>query len=262
MAQKFLSVRDLAFFEDGSIELSSGEGSDLCLVTSSLEVAPTWLVDTVCGRHVSNKTSPTVLITFTERSNIHIKGIKRYSGSDVSHVPKSVFSIVDLSSSLFANGSKTSGDKFVPTNLDSLVEIVAKSITTSRGAQDGSQLKPLIIIEEPDVLLATGLYTWDQVSRFIYDLRQLSSQTFVFANADEPLIQPVSPIGENQVKFLTQLIHTSSLLISLRPFETGRADDVTGIFRITRGPRVNETKVVVENEYLYHVSDTVKLMYR
>jgi elongator complex protein 6 len=105
---------------------------------------------------------------------------------------------------------------------------------------------------------------------YIYDrfdckslLTKLCSGLFVFCNCDEPLVMNSSPIAEQQSNFLTQTMHNASLIISLRPFETGRADDVTGIMRITRGPRLMDDVQVVENEYLYLVSgETVKLFYR
>jgi hypothetical protein len=249
MAQ--FSVNDLAFYEDGTVY--NGSGSSV-LVTNTIDVASIWLMHALCARIKSN--SQIILVTFRE-SSLHLKGLKRY-GIELSIVPGSRCCLIDLSKQLY----KVKGSTFDHMNVDVIKRQIKSAIAPSS--------KPVIFIENPDYLLASGMYTTTEILELMYDLQPLLSQLFIFCNTDEPLLsaasfntnQIMSPLANEQTFLLTQLIHQSSLVVSLRPFETGRADDVTGVLRVSRGPRKVSGSKIVEKEHLYLVNnDNVKMFH-
>ncbi len=71
--------------------------------------------------------------------------------------------------------------------------------------------------------------------------------------ADEPLILAQTTMLEKQHAALAlSLAHEANMVISLRMLDTGVANDVSGVMRITRGGAASEAEVE-EHEYLYFV---------
>lgn len=245
MAQ--IAIKDLQFFSDGGI---CGGSKGLNLVTSNIDVSPLWLVDVVASRgRMERPGAQTLLITFQNRTNLHKRGLKR-QGSDMSIIKEQELSILDLSQDLFVQNPTG----FQSTSLDRILTKI-KSTIASTG--------PTIMLEHPEILLSSGTYSALDFAKFIHNVHSISGCLYLFCNSDEPLIDIDTPLGEEYATFLTQVAHQSSLIVSLRPLNTGRADDVTGVLRISNGPRVCQTHKVTEAEYLYLVSgDTVKLFYR
>jgi elongator complex protein 6 len=245
MAQ--VAIRDLQFFSDGGL---CGGSKSLNLVTSNIDVSPLWLVDVVASRSRTERSeAQTLLITFQNRTNLHERGLKRH-GSDMSIIKKQELSVLDLSQDLFT--PRPTG--FQPTSLDQLLTKI-KSAIVSTG--------PTIILEHPEFLLSSGSCSALDLAKFIHNVHSFSDCLYLFCNSDEPLIEVDTTLGEEYSTFLTQIAHQSSIIVSLRPLNTGRADDVTGVLRISNGPRVILSHQVTEAEYLYLVSgDTVKLFYR
>ena len=66
------------------------------------------------------------------------------------------------------------------------------------------------------------------------------------------------------VRFTTSSFHKAIAVLSVKPLDTGKANDVTGTLTITRGGALLESSIaIVENEYLYHtLKDSTTLFYR
>lgn len=240
-----VSTNDLSFFNNGKLHRQDS----LHFISSTIDVSSCWLSQLLAARVKSD--NPVTLVTFTNRGLIHEKGLKKYN-IEPSTVQKSQFQIVDLSDKLV-----TTKGKFERIDVDTLMKYIKSSISI--------QQNPVIILENPEIMLSFGTNALELVN-FIHQLEQLNTQSlFVSSNNDPELINDGTPIAEEMRLFATQIIHKSSLYISLRPFETGRADDVTGVLRVSPGPRVVEDapSTVTEAEYLYLVShDSVKLYNR
>lgn len=261
-AQQF-AIGDLQFFNNGRISLPfEKSGKSLNLVTSTLEVSPLWLVDVLANRiKEENPDSQTILVTFQNKTSLHEKGLRR-QGTDLSIVKKASFTFMDLSQDLYTAQSTD----FKHTTLETLLQKINSAIRKTSEDQDIKPSPPNIILENPDILLSSGNFTGLELAKFIYNIQKSAGCVYLFCNADEPLIDVDSPLGEEQSTFLTQVGHQSALAVSLRPLNTGRADDVTGVIRVSQGPRVVSGGFeATEGEYLYLVSgdnNNVKLFYR
>lgn len=235
-----LSLKDLVFLENGSVDIPA---KSLAICTSSLEVSPAWLIQYVISQVA--KTRHVLLVSFVDHSATHRRGLKRMGFDNSSHLD-----ILDLSTKLYSVGQS-----FQPTSLDVLKsEIMAK-------------IKPdnqtTLILESPDFLLASNHHEWSSLTTMITSLRKLSHNMYIFCNADTPLISGDTVVSRSQAQFLIQIMHSSYLSLSLRPLDTGRAEDVTGVLRVVRGPKIDQSVMVQESEYLYLVGDTTtKLFYR
>lgn len=245
MAQ--VAIRDLQFFSNGGL---CGGSKSLNLVTSSIDVSPLWLVDVVTSRSRTERPeAQTLLITFQNRTSLHERGLKRH-GSDLSVIKKQELSILDLSQDLFT--PKPTG--FQPAGLDQILTKIKSTIDSK---------EPTIILEHPEFLFSSGSCSALDLAKFVHNVHSISGCLYLFCNSDEPLIDIDTPLGGEYATFLTQVAHQSSMIVSLRPLNTGRADDVTGVLRTSKGPRIILSHHVTEAEYLYLVSgDAVKLFYR
>ena len=134
-----------------------------------------------------------------------------------------------------------------------------------------SSTKPVLVIDQIDLLLAA---TGDDVTgillqKLLLDLREVQHSlhelptwadniqkthaTILALAADEPLIHPQTTTLEREhAALILSLAHEAELVMSLRMLDTGRANDVSGVIRITPGGSHSESDVE-EHEYLYLV---------
>uniref|UniRef100_A0A060T8W4 ARAD1D06094p n=1 Tax=Blastobotrys adeninivorans TaxID=409370 RepID=A0A060T8W4_BLAAD len=225
----------------------------LTLITSTIDLSPLWLVDLIA----SKSGEQTLLVTFRNTRALHEKGLKRL-GIDINSSKR--VSILDISDQLFP----ISQGQFTTASLDSITKSITNTIEKCYG--NGHAGEVTVILEYPDVLLSSAAHKGLEAAKVIGQIqRACGGGLYVSCNGDEPLIglDESSSLAHEQSTFLAQLVHQCNSCISLRPLSTGRAHDVTGIFRITRGPRVVSTQSVSDAEYLYFVSgDSVKFFYR
>lgn len=106
----------------------------------------------------------------------------------------------------------------------------------------------ILIIDQPDLLLATGhpTLTSQDLSTFLLNLRSNPQihATYLSLSADLPLVTAASselspprtsPLETESASFIVTQAHASRVVFSVRELETGAAKDVSGVLRITRG---------------------------
>nr|CAE84404.1 Elp6 protein [Nakaseomyces delphensis] len=126
----------------------------------------------------------------------------------------------------------------------------------------------LIVLEQPELLLllVPNLSADMLSSKFINVLRKKCALLVVNTVTDSVQVENDTAPASEFKRFLQTNIFKSNVVLSLSPLPTGRAKDVTGTLRITRGPKSFEGFIpeihVVENEYLYLTErETTKLFY-
>lgn len=157
--------------------------------------------------------------------------------------------------------------------VDLLTDFVVKNISKPRGKVlseliDAITQVPssMIVLDQPEILLTLleGLTSDELHRKFIIPLVEKCGLLVIATNINFNLENS----GKDAVqfsRFASGCLYKSIAILSLRPLETGRATDVTGTLRITRGAAssTNMSCHVVENEYLYlNQRDNTKLFYR
>ena len=104
--------------------------------------------------------------------------------------------------------------------------------------------KVVMVLDNPDILLALSLTTAHDLNTFILQLRNTVHSTILVCNADLPLVTAATtsqegmqstPIEAETAAFLVQQAHAARCVMSVRELETGAAKDVSGVLRVTRG---------------------------
>ncbi|KAL2831184.1 hypothetical protein BDW59DRAFT_158129 [Aspergillus cavernicola] len=128
-------------------------------------------------------------------------------------------------------------------------EIIAviNQLKTSTPAEDGEVSEVLLVVDQPDMLLAaTGpskAIGATEMGEWILGLQQAASATIVTISADSPLIhnasafahQPATPLETGHAAFAVGLAHRAEKVMQLRNLETGAARDVSGVLRVSKG---------------------------
>ncbi|TLS22364.1 uncharacterized protein PpBr36_09823 [Pyricularia pennisetigena] len=132
---------------------------------------------------------------------------------------------------------------------------IRASIDSLRGA---TPQKVMLIIDQPDLLLAATGATVLGLHDMILELREHVHATIITLSADEPLVghQQQTTLEREHASLVLSLAHEADVLLALRLLDTGTANDVSGVLRITRGGGSgggHERTPLEEHEYLYHV---------
>ncbi|KAG7843962.1 hypothetical protein KL941_004444 [Ogataea angusta] len=245
-----LQQQDLVVFEDRSILPKSDPDHNYCtLVLYKASTRPTWLnvalvENSLFGTCYVNKTpisdrstAPVVFASLSVDETTYRKQLARLKGDLAG------FKYVDLFNSYQDWYTKISLEVDRQSKVD----------------------KPNVFIENPEFLLFLTDIT---VDKLLAQLRKLNTKCnlYLISSSDESLMEySDSPddLATVHATFLTKLAHRTSLILSLRPLRTGRAEDVTGELTIGRG-LIGSPKKIVEREYLYLINKegTVKLFYR
>ncbi|KAL0938016.1 uncharacterized protein CTRU02_207747 [Colletotrichum truncatum] len=116
--------------------------------------------------------------------------------------------------------------------------------------------KTILIIDQPDLLLAasgeelTGL----ALKNVLLDSQEKVHASVITTAADEPLVAAqATTLEKEHAAFVLGLAHAAETVISLRLLDTGTANDVSGVLRITAGGNSDEQRTVEETELLYFV---------
>ncbi|KAI7929944.1 hypothetical protein M0657_001628 [Pyricularia oryzae] len=126
--------------------------------------------------------------------------------------------------------------------LNGIQAAIRASIDTLRGA---TSQKVMLIVDQPDLLLAATGATHVHA-------------TVITLSSDEPLVglQQQTTLEREHASLTLSLAHEADVLLALRLLDTGTANDVSGVVRITRGGGSgggNGRAPVEEHEYLYQV---------
>jgi elongator complex protein 6 len=72
-------------------------------------------------------------------------------------------------------------------------------------------------------------------------------------SADEPLVaSQATTLEKEHAALVFSAAHQAEIVLGLRLLDTGTANDVSGVVRITRGG-AESSRAIEEKEYLYHV---------
>ena len=121
-----------------------------------------------------------------------------------------------------------------------------KTISDAITKISGEDRQVLLILDNPDVLLATGLATAHRLTHFIMKLRTLVHATVISCSADAPFISAARehtalPLDAELAAFIAQQAHAARYVLSVRPLDTGAAKDISGVLRVTRGGGVYDS---------------------
>ncbi|KAK5136143.1 hypothetical protein LTR08_003980 [Meristemomyces frigidus] len=128
------------------------------------------------------------------------------------------------------------------TKLQTLEEI-ERSIKATL-ASVGERHDVVLVLDNPDVLLALTLASAQQLGTFLLTLRSLAHSTVLVCSADLPLLSaataresqlPPTAIEAESAAFVTQQAHNARFVAGVRELGTGAARDVSGVLRVTRG---------------------------
>ena len=100
----------------------------------------------------------------------------------------------------------------------------------------------MLVLDNPDILLAMGSTTARQLDHIILNLRSQVHSTILSCSADLPLVAAATqssgshalPIDVESARFITQQAHNARFTMSVRELQTGAARDVSGVLRVTR----------------------------
>ncbi|KAI7282535.1 hypothetical protein KC345_g3464 [Hortaea werneckii] len=136
-----------------------------------------------------------------------------------------------------------------PVDLERSVQAAVAKLSQSPAAAaagESSNRRVILVLDNPDVLLALGLTSAHELSTTLLKLRSLVYATIVTCAADTPLLAaaaaaaggegvPPTPLEAESAAFAVQQGHGADFVVSVRELETGAARDVSGVLRVTRG---------------------------
>lgn len=248
-----VQTQELVLFSDGSVfsrEICLGNGHNLITITSSPSNSPFWLINALIEARITAATdSGTTSGPVTVGSFIH--SAKPYT--DVLNRQKidaNSYRVIDLLTDFVIKNIAKPRAKVLAELLDAFTQVPSS----------------MIVLEQPEILLTLldGLTSDELHRKFILPLMEKCGILVISTN----ISYSVSGVGRDSIqfaRFASGCLYKSIAVLSLRPLETGRAKDVTGSLRITRGG-ASSTHLkchVVENEYLYlNQKDNTRLFYR
>lgn len=148
-------------------------------------------------------------------------------GLDISKLPKGHFTFLDLFTT--------------PPPEPHLTNLILSTITTLKTTFPASKI--LLVLDGPDILLATGTLTSQNLNTLLLQLRSQVHATILSCSADLPLLAAATgstesrptPIEVESAAVLTTQAHNARTVMSVRELETGAAKDVSGVLRVTKG---------------------------
>lgn len=122
--------------------------------------------------------------------------------------------------------------------------------------------KITLILDAPDILLATASTAAAALSKFVLSLRSQDhvQATILSVSADAPFLSaatpgstdiPPTPIEVEAASFVTTQAHAARLVLSVRGLDTGAATDISGVLRATKGGDCGDEAEVKDGELLY-----------
>lgn len=243
-----LQEQELTFYSENVHSLISPEKS-LTLILHEPSNYPSWLTIGIAQQSLSNnnecylspqspsyskKPSPTFLYSFSETEQTYSKYVVKYITQN-----KEIFNFIS-----FLTDSSISEDKWDIDLRDKIKKLSGTSSST-----------PTVILENPELLLSiVPNLTIPKLLAQIMEIQKIATLYIVS-----------STTSINSSDFISSLLHRSSIIISLTALTTGRADDISGILSISKGPIHDREKSnkICDRQYAYFVStNNVKLYYK
>lgn len=117
----------------------------------------------------------------------------------------------------------------------------------------------LLVLDGLDLLLAATACRVQGILDMIYGLREMTDHIIITSHADGPLLHANNtPLESSHSALTMSLAHSASLMMSVKELDTGGAEDVTGVLRITTGGDYiedrREGEATVGKELLYFVA--------
>ncbi|KAI5848099.1 hypothetical protein BZA05DRAFT_404433 [Tricharina praecox] len=211
--------------------------SSLSLITSILGASGSWYTQSLISHLLLRPTSTTVVhISFLHDATFHRKALPR---EDARYV------FVDGLTGLFRPKKGVLGVKGWAEEVRHRIEDVVESIG---GEAKG---RVILVLESPDVLLAAGGVGAMELVAEILEWHQLVFATAILVNADSALVsRNACRLEKENAAFVTTLAHQATNVTSLRMLDTGMANDVSGVLRVTGAGAGGEREV------LYHIKDS------
>ncbi|KJX94047.1 hypothetical protein TI39_contig4222g00001 [Zymoseptoria brevis] len=221
--------------------LHSASDGSLNLLTGTLGSTVSWLTN----RYIANAFRPdrdedrtesaVVLVSWMRDASFWKNEMRRATGLDISRFAQAGrFTFVDC----FSNPTMTLAE--VQKNATSALDYMSKP------TQDDHPKKITLVLDAPDILLASTSTTAAALSRLLLTLRSHDNvdSTVISISADLPLLSAAvpdsgdhsaTPIEVATAAFVTTQAHSARWLLSVRGLDTGAATDVSGVLRATRG---------------------------
>jgi elongator complex protein 6 len=126
-------------------------------------------------------------------------------------------------------------------SISSTYQTLTKTLTSLQTAHPTSKIH--LILDSPTLLLATSPNpSASALSSLLLSLRSLTTTCTLILQADTPFLSaalpdspPPTPLETAHAAFVVQQAHVSKWVMSLRPLDTGKARDVSGVVRVSRG---------------------------
>lgn len=162
-------------------------------------------------------------------------------GQDIAKLSSSgKFAFVDGLTALASSKPETALDR------------VGKDITAAIqrfSSPTGPDKKITLVLDQPDILLATAVTTSQALNHLVLTLRSKVHSAIITLSADLPLVSASTPslfsggtgqdlrtpLETETAAFLVQQAHAAKFVMGVRELETGAARDVSGVVRVTRG---------------------------
>lgn len=266
--------QDLNIYKNNSIlddTILNSQNSYSTLVSYVEGTQPTWLVNSIIetslvGTSILNKDlkkasnrSDVFVLSFTNPKDFYIKNLKKH-GIDLK--TEKQFHFIDCFSDLFT--------KYITSPVEKNSGVIKMFDEIFRIIGTFENTKKVIILESPEILMFSIDITSIQLSNFVMTLNRLCRNLYIISSQNFPQHVDLTsehlldPVYKN-TDFLTRLHHRSNLNIYLEPLTTGRADDITGILTITKGPQPYKENINVnEKSYVYHLTkeSNIKLYFK
>ncbi|GLB10244.1 hypothetical protein AtubIFM57258_006646 [Aspergillus tubingensis] len=131
--------------------------------------------------------------------------------------------------------------------LEKDIAAVINDLKTSTSGDEQEEPEVLLIIDQPDLLLAAtgpnrGIGA-TEMGDWVMGLQQYAHATIMTASSDSPLIhnasasahQGATPLETEHAAFAIGSAHRAHMVMQLRNLETGAARDVSGVLRVSKG---------------------------
>ncbi|CCD26830.1 Elongator subunit ELP6 NDAI_0I02620 [Naumovozyma dairenensis CBS 421] len=266
--------QDLTIFSDQSIipkNLCSNESHNVMLLTSTAATQPLWLINTlvessIYGHSYSLNSSASSTNTINHNKPInptssltiasfaHNKSFYK-SSFDRLKINSNSYKILDFLTDFTMN--ETLG-KPKAKIFENLLKLFPNDTTST------------IILEQPEILfslMGDHLSANELIESFLKPLIKKCGLLIIVTSVelyklDYSMTKDVTEL----IRFISFCFHVSLTVLSLQPLQTGRAKDITGSLKITRGgatlDHLSGKIHVIENEYLYlNEKDSTKLFY-
>lgn len=247
-----LQEQELSFYQGNIHSLIAPENS-ISLILHEPANYPSWLISGIIQQSISSNNecylsqqspaypktpSSTFFYSFSETEQTYSKYFLKY---------------ITQNKSLF---------QFISPLTDSTISIESwnKSIITKVKETKTKDLTPVVILESPELLLSIipGL----TIPKLLTQIMEIQKYATLYIALSTDLI--------NSSELVISLLHRSSIILSLTSLTTGRADDISGVLSISKGPIHNEdinkklvSFKIADRQFVYFVSaNGVKLYYK